>query len=294
MKSDKDDLEIFVSRSHEDIVTINDFIDKRAFPSIRHITPSARTACFHSIFFRVLSWVRSLRQLKSPGHFQAIASGTRALLEAVVDVLLIHHDETDNNVTKVYWWGRSAILKSNKAQIEFSLNRKRRDAQSVKNLLEFVETHEAEILEMRKKLWPDPKNPNKGKHPERWTGSGNLLTDVINADILYQHLVEKYLTTSLEELYETFYRQLNWNVHGSGLVTRNVYGHKAGLPVMCALYYQICSRLSVLFMSIILEEYKKDEKLSDVPQLISELDTILTEIAPWNTFPLKPKGDASP
>jgi hypothetical protein len=48
----------------------------------------------------------------------------------------------------------------------------------------FIAREKASIEDMRRHLWPSPKDPSKGMHPDRWTGR-NLFEDVRAADAAY-------------------------------------------------------------------------------------------------------------
>jgi hypothetical protein len=77
-------------------------------------------------------------------------------------------------------------------------------------MADFVHRDGEGIRQTRARLWPDPKKLGKGKHPERWSNR-TLLEDCREADRLHR--------LTLEEFYETYYRRMNWSIHGSAFAS---------------------------------------------------------------------------
>ena len=212
--------EIWAKSCYQDVVLVSDFMQLQVNPFFENIAKTSdRDVYIHGLFLRSLAWMLSLRKLNQSRDFQPIVSGARSLLETTVDLVLIHYDKTNSSGWKMRFWGASAKLKAAKTAIEYFKNRARKSIpDEYQDMENFILNEESTIESMRISLWADPKNPTKSKHPERWTGHGrDLLADVREADKLHGSVIEKHLGSNLEEFYETEYRRLNWNVHGSGL-----------------------------------------------------------------------------
>lgn len=231
---------------------------------------SDRDANLHGLFLRALAWMLTLDKLNQGRDFQAIISGARALLEITVDLILLHYDKTNGSAWRMKWWGESAKLKAAKAVIEYYKNRiKKPVPPSNEDIVTFVQNQESIINEMRKVLWTDPKDPSKGRHPERWTDRRNLLQDVQEADRLHGSIIEAYFGSNLEEFYETEYRRMNWNVHGSG-ITGVHFLEAEGFNLMCALGFMWCARLSMICIDVVLRDLESDSRVSNICQFRKE------------------------
>jgi hypothetical protein len=177
--------------------------------------------------------MRSLAKLNQSTDFQAVAGCNRTMLEIVVDMILLHHDKTTHSAYWMEQWELSAKLQV----AECLINYFRRMGQPVppehKAEKEFVQQNQASIRTQRFSLWPSC----KGRHPSRWTGQANLLSDIREADRLQG--------TKLEEFYETRYRQICWDIHGSGLAS--VRGlQKSSFDAKCGLAYKACGDFAML------------------------------------------------
>jgi hypothetical protein len=83
-------------------------------------------------------------------------------------------------------------------------------------------------------LWPSPKDPTKGIHPDRWTGR-NLFEDVVAADAAYGDQIRANLGMPLAEYYRTDCRRMNWLIHST----------MAGITNLDRIYYSTAAMLAL-------------------------------------------------
>jgi len=267
--------EAFASRCHKDVVTVTDFMVQKVKSLSDSVNlASDRDVYIHGLYFRAIAWMLSLRKLNDGVDFQPIVSGARTFLEITTDLVLIHYDKTNESGWRMRWWGMSAKLKSAKALVEYFNNRARKPiSNEYQDVADFVTNEEAGIEHMKKALWPDPRDPNKGRHPERWTGRSNLLDDVREADRLHGARIERHFGSTLEEFYETEYRRMNWNVHGSGLTgIRDV--DEVGINIMRALGYNWSAKLAMVCTDIVLQDFKDSGMTGAIDHVIPEAEYI--------------------
>jgi hypothetical protein len=110
---------------------------------------------------------------------------------------------------------------------------------------------------MRKKLW------GENRHPERWTGSRNLLFDIEEVDRFLGAVIQAGIGKTLKEFYETEYRRLNWYIHGSGVagywnMPTRVFN------LLCAAGYNMACDFGMLCVRIILTDYGFTSHLPDL------------------------------
>lgn len=119
-------------------------------------------------------------------------------------------------------------------------------------MINFIDNEEDSIKNMRKKLgWVDSKDPNKDKHPERWTNRATLLDDIREADKLHGSIIERHFGSNLEYFYETEYRRLNWNIHGSGFAGMS-NADASDINIICGFGYLWSAKLALVSAEIIL------------------------------------------
>lgn len=174
--------------------------------------------CAMTQFLRLDAWMRTLSKLTEPVclepmHFQAAASGARAVLELAVDLVLLATDP--KGAEKLHDWEWSAKERQAAALKRYyeksGGTAREEDAFVMKRGSELTKQTEALRL---KHGWVDKKT-GKPRHPPRWTDR-NLDADCIEAD--------KWAfrgTFSFEEHYERRYRPTCWAVHGSAFVGRH-------------------------------------------------------------------------
>lgn len=190
---------------------VSTYLCRDVAPVITPFQPtSPRDECFWGYFQRIELTIRGITLLKQVTLFPLVLAGTRSLLEGLVDVVLLYYSEPLDTVERIEAWERSARLKAADAAVTYAL-RNGREADGVYlQMANFVRQDGEDIMQTRARLWPDPKKPGRGRHPERWSNR-NLLEDCREAD--------KFHGLMLEEFYETYYRRMNWSIHGSAFAS---------------------------------------------------------------------------
>lgn len=282
---------LFTNRQFERINVLQYLMEEQVYPILaeernaqQNLQPWDRYPTFMGLYLRAMSWVRSATRLNEPTDLQLILTCVRSLMETSVDLQLLRADP-GNPGWQMYHWERSALLKAALAQRTYyqcALPREGRAfpadlPAATAPIMEFINREEATILNMRRTLWPnhiDPRN-NNARHPERWTGSGNLLEDVRAADRVGGVLIRTTVGTPLEELYETEYRRLSWNVHGSSLAgIRNLT--EAGIITDCGYGYACSTRLGLLCTKLVVDEFGIADR---VPLIQDAIDRIASQNA---------------
>jgi hypothetical protein len=161
-----------------------------------------------TVFSRSQLWVRTLRKLDHHYDFPALYAGARFLLEAAVDVALLHISKTAVEVERYIFWDMSSQLKTAQ-QVVGHFARKGRSSEAGAAALEFINARGKEIADLRKKHFG-----GRDKHPDRWTGRG-LLKDAAEADRGCASCLG-YLHGRLEDLVATSYGAMSASVHGAG------------------------------------------------------------------------------
>jgi hypothetical protein len=183
-------------------------------PKIEAKIPRTRKldACLGQ-FRRIDAWLRTLCKLSEPMHFQATAAGARSMLELAVDLVLLASDQ--NAAERLYDWEWSAKYKHATAVKRFYETVDDPVPPENAEAVTFAVREEAKIESLRRKQgWLDGKN--KPYHPPRWT-KRNLDADCVEAD-KWPHRG----AFSFVRFYETRFRTLCWQVHGSAFVGRTI------------------------------------------------------------------------
>jgi hypothetical protein len=214
------------------------------------LSPTEREILATGIFLRSLSWMETLARLDRVQDFQAVSTGTRFLLEACVDLVLISHDNGGQLSIKMSDWASSAKFAMSKELVQFYRARNESVPEQHEPLKFFYEANKSTIPSLRSKHWG-------GRHPQRWTNCG-LLSDCQVADGLEPIRISAELDMSLTAFHETEIRRLNWLVHGSGIaILKNApepwYFHT------CALGFNWSSRLAVLISALTMKTLRLDE-----------------------------------
>ncbi len=271
--------EAFASMRHSEVLLIANFMNDRVkslFNHERSGETAHRDTAIYGLYMRALSWMLSLKNLDKGYDFQPIVGGVRSLLEAAVDLVLLQNDKSNSSGWKIMWWGESAKLKAAECvQTYYKCVAKKPVPDEYEPLLDYIKDRSSSINDMRATLF-------NGKHPERWTNRPNLLEDAREADRLHSSEIERHLGKKLEEFYETEYRRLNWNVHGSGLtgvVFPNEVEAGTGLTLMRAFGYLWCSLLAVLCTSVVLKDFAEAGVTDEVKPIVQEANTILDSIS---------------
>ncbi len=187
---------------------------------------------------RVDSWLGSLAKLSDPSDFQPISAGCRSILETAVDLILIGADKS--RVQALIDWEFSAKHKHACAVVAF-LDGGGVSGEDHSESREFSRTAQAQTTAIRLKHgWLDKKKKGSPKpiHPPRWTGR-NLDVDCAEAD-----KGQAAGGFSFRAFYETRYRPICWDVHGSALVTRSI--KKDVFPYIAARALDECAELSLI------------------------------------------------
>ena len=209
-----------------------------------------REACLKGLWMRAYAWMQTLEKLNDPLDFQAISVGNRALLEITVDLILLHHDKTNESGWKMYWWNLSEKLKASEQIVNFYTEQGLAVPDKYEAQEEFLRNEKAIVENMRITLWPYKKNPSKPVHPDRWTGSGNLFPDIERADHLYGSVIKDDIDSTLVEYYRTEYRKMNWRIH-SGVASfwnqpPQAYNFVCGFALKwCADFGMLCTKITL-------------------------------------------------
>jgi len=162
-----------------------------------------KTGCMKRLWVRAYVWTNTLRRLTDPLDFQAIVVGSRALFEILIDLVLLHHDKTQELAAKMFWWGESEKLRASEQIIDFYENQGLSVPDEFEAQVQFCTTKKLKIEEMRQTHWFNRRDSKR--HPKRWTGSSNLFEDVEQADELYASTISSEIRTTLTEHYRTQY-----------------------------------------------------------------------------------------
>jgi hypothetical protein len=229
------------------------YMREKARPRLDSILhPSPRGILVSGIFLRSLCWMETLARLDRVQDFQAVSAGTRALLEACVDAVLIDHDDTGQLTKKMTDWATSAKFVMSQEMVNFYAGRNQPIPEQHERLKLFYDTNKSSVPALRSKHWG-------GKHPQRWTNCA-LLSDCRTADKLEPIRIPAELRMSLAEFHETEIRRLNWYVHGSG----TAFLENAPAPMfflMCALGFNWSSDLAVLISALTMKTLKLDQAI---------------------------------
>ena len=256
MENDKDlqyskDL---ADRAHRDSLLIVEFIMQDVVPcldprSYRNLRPLA----IIGVYSRLLAWAYSMESWKIVTYYQAAAAATRSMLEFTADLVFLSNDPTSNTANKIMDWADSAKLRSAEALVEYFSERANKPLPQVHRFAaKFIKENQIRIQEKRKE-WGWTKKSGETTHPMRWTNS-RLVIDLRAADVLMSYHIERHLGISLEEFYETEYRALCWQVHGTGMT--DILGAEASYFNYARNAHLLwCSCFIMLCTEIILDEF---------------------------------------
>jgi len=183
-------------------LTVEEYLSGRSVNVLKSASQTVdRARTVIGLAHRAIGLVQGLSRLNRIAHIQLTLAANRAMLEVLVDLILIVHDKPPEAVEQIEAWELSAKLKAASATVKF-VQEKGKVSELEQPLIDFIAREKEKVKDLRGRFWP------KTEHPPRWTGR-DLLADVIIADR------EKPL--GLEWYYQTEYRRMNWGVHGSGL-----------------------------------------------------------------------------
>jgi hypothetical protein len=223
-----------------------------------------REAALKGLWMRAYAWMQTLGKLNDPLDFQAISVGNRALLEVTVDLVLLHHDKTNESGWKMFQWNVSEKMKASEQIVNF-YNEQGLSVPDTYEAQEIFFRNEKSIVDnIRVTLWPNKKNPSKPVHPDRWTGNSNLFPDIENADRLYGSVIKADMGSTLVEYYRTEYRKMNWRIH-SGVASFWNQPPEA-FNLVAAFGFKWCADFSMLCTKIILTDFGFDIALEGLEQ----------------------------
>lgn len=207
----------FASGMYRGMQVVAAYMHERAAPLIDGVLCKSdvghRDACMKGLWLRTRAWVQTLERLNETKYVQAIATANRALLEITTDVILLHHDKSNESGWKLHWWGVSEKMKAAEQTVRFYEDQGLSVPDEYSDLETFYREEKQIVDDMRKTLWPVKDKPHKAEHPKRWTGKSDLSVDIERADELYGDAARDELGKGLVEYYRTEYRRMNWQVH---------------------------------------------------------------------------------
>lgn len=238
-------------RANRGVRLLEEYLGREIVPLINGLASIPRkTESVVGLFYRALLLLQGLCRLDHASDFQLALAANRALMEILVDSVLLHHEEPQDALLRLEQWERSARLKASEGTLAYVTSKRGGLTDLEKPLLDFVERSKDDIELARKDLWPDPRKPARGRHANRWTGM-SLLDDVREADRLHG--------TRLEDFYEKEYRRMNLNVHGSGLAGVRGLDYKT-LAVWYGLAQRKCGEFMIEITEILLRNLDCDRE----------------------------------
>ena len=201
----KDQVFALANAAFQTCQRVHDFVGETVRPIVDRTSPTTEEErTYLGGLLRAHAWLRSLNKLNHPGDFQAVAAGARSLYEIAVDntLLLLHPDESWE---KMKAWEESTKFKASQALVRFFVQAGEPLPSVHSPSQAFVKTEALRVKALRDRYWG-------GSHPpsNRWTGR-DLRTDAVRADALEP--------AGLTRFYDTRYRMLCWDTHGSALLT---------------------------------------------------------------------------
>jgi hypothetical protein len=221
-----------------------------------------RDASIQGLWFRARAWMQSLEALNHTKHFQAISAANRALLEILVDLILLCHDKTNGAGWKIHQWGISERMKAAEQIVEFFADRTLPEEFEPQKT--FYKNEKGIVDHFRRNLWPYRKDPSKARHPSRWTGNADLSVDIEAADAAYGAEIRSQLGIGLIEYYRTRYRKMNWQIHSG---TAGFWDFPpAAFDLVVAFAFQDCADLAMLSTKIVLTDFGFGQAIPDLSE----------------------------
>jgi hypothetical protein len=223
-----------------------------------------RDACLKGLFMRARAWMYSLEKLNQVRHIQAISVANRALLEITVDMLLLHHDKTNESGNRMYWWGQSERMRAAEMLVDYYTELGLPVPDEYKPLETAYRSDKATVDQMRISLWPYSKDPTKPRHPDRWTGRANLFEDIKVVDQLFGPSIKSDLGATLTQYYRTEYRKMNWQIHSGIAGFWSI--PLTGMYIICGFAFKWCADFGMLCTKTILTDFGFDLALDELKQ----------------------------
>lgn len=204
-----------------------------------------RANCFLVPYNRAVLDVRSLIALNNVSHFQAVTMLARALFELAVEIRLIN--VIPDAVPKMVIFHQLEKFKAALKAIKFASNHTLQFPVDLSPYQQFIASNGAGIIANATALW----GSDKVKH---WS-----------AKDLAQRA--KALSPPYEEIYESLYKQLSWQVH------KGLAGAVNMRPETFAYLYGISCQIAALSYEQILNAVIIEFKLSSAkPTILKELE----------------------
>jgi hypothetical protein len=228
-----------------------------------------RDNCIKLLWFRIFSWLKSVKALNSSVHFQALGAANRALFELTVDIALLYLDKTTTSGWKMYYWSLSEKLDGSEKLINFfdgDINKLPDEYIAYK---EYFLNEEHSVKLMRKSLgWTTQKKPD-GFHPKHWSGKNSFFDNLPEIDRNLHTEINKLFGKSLLEYYRTEYKKMSWQLHSG--VNNSWKIPEEAFPVFTAFFLKDCANFGLLATHLVLKDFMLADHL---PNYIDELKDI--------------------
>jgi hypothetical protein len=150
-------------------------------------------------FYRIVAWLKALGELNCLAHYQAVASGSRALFELLLDIKLIQSDATGKLVKMFHAFPQVEKFRSASKLVSYC-DRSNNTRIDCTNQREFIELENNMTIDsLVVECW-GTNNKGKPKWPTHWSGQ----TVAERAERLGPYY---------EEFYIEFYSFLSWHIH---------------------------------------------------------------------------------
>jgi len=185
------------------------------------ISPTIPEECLVSIYYRVAANVRSLLELKTPNHFQAIGMLARSVFELAVDMAIFSQVQSAPLKMRVFMDVEK--LRACRSAIKFKTTNTPTFQKSLQVQQDYITNNEARIMSLASTTW-----------------KGVSFKDIKHWSNMTLAARVKLLPLEMQELYAMYYRQLSWSVH-SGL--QGSYGLKPEtFAHMCGMAFNLAAR----------------------------------------------------
>lgn len=131
--------------------------------------PPRQTALI-GLFYRMMGFSNTARQLQSPVHQQSLTSAERSVIELWIDMELIHRDVIPDGVEKIMAFIDFQKLKAARRTVSFFQKHPELDETPSKATPHqgFIDAKGAEVEATARQLWPRP--DGKAPKPDHWSG----------------------------------------------------------------------------------------------------------------------------
>ena len=222
--------------------SLKQFDNAEMLPVVKGLlSPTDREHCFVAAYYRTVANVRTLLTFTDPSHFQAVAMSARAMYWLAVDVRLI--EIVPDAITKIYAFSDAERLRAARDKVALAKAGKTSDDVTLQEA--FIASKGPAIDAQCQKFW------SNAKRVTHWSGMG-----------LWDRA--KKLGSPFEELYESMYAQLSWDVHPGVAGVLNL--DATAFPAKCGLALKIAFDSYAEVLRAVARELKIDtgvEKLDE-------------------------------